>query len=85
MIKDGKWNYRNEAVINQYQLRMPMVDVTSIEREGALLLGLTGVVCALAHLAPPLIPDLLVMASVVLSPRLLILTYCLDIWILNGF
>ena len=42
VIKDGKWNYKNEAVINQYQLRMPMVDVTSIGAGGGSIAWVDG-------------------------------------------
>ena len=42
VIKDGKWNYRNEAVINQYQLRMPIVDVTSIGAGGGSIAWVDG-------------------------------------------
>jgi len=42
VIKEGKWNYKNEAVINQYQLRMPMVDVTSIGAGGGSIAWIFG-------------------------------------------
>jgi len=42
VIENGSWNYSRETVINQYQLRMPMVDVTSIGAGGGSIAWVDG-------------------------------------------
>ena len=42
IIEDGHWGYSRETVINQYQLRLPMVDVTSIGAGGGSIAWVDG-------------------------------------------
>ena len=42
IIEDGNWGYSRETVINQYQLRLPMVDVTSIGAGGGSIAWVDG-------------------------------------------
>ena len=34
VIRDGEWSYSQQTVLNQYQLRLPMIDVASIGAGG---------------------------------------------------
>ena len=43
VIQDGRWRYSRETVINQYQLRMPMVDVASIGAGGGSIAWVDGI------------------------------------------
>jgi N-methylhydantoinase A len=42
IIENGRWGYSKEAVLNQYQLRLPMVDVASIGAGGGSIAWLDG-------------------------------------------
>lgn len=42
IIQDGAWSYSRETVLNQYQLRLPMIDVASIGAGGGSVAWLDG-------------------------------------------
>ena len=42
IIEDGRWGYSRETVLNQYQLRLPMVDVASIGAGGGSIAWVDG-------------------------------------------
>jgi N-methylhydantoinase A len=42
LIRDGEWGYSRETVLNQYQLRLPMVDVASIGAGGGSIAWVDG-------------------------------------------
>lgn len=42
IIRDGTWSYSKEMVLNQYQLRLPMVDVASIGAGGGSIAWIDG-------------------------------------------
>lgn len=42
IIRDGAWGYCKETVLNQYQLRLPMVDLTSIGAGGGSIAWVDG-------------------------------------------
>ncbi|HEX7075771.1 MAG TPA: hydantoinase/oxoprolinase family protein [Hyphomicrobiaceae bacterium] len=42
IIRDGAWTYSKETVLNQYQLRLPMVDVASIGAGGGSIAWIDG-------------------------------------------
>lgn len=42
IVRDGKWGYSKETVLNQYQLRLPMVDLASIGAGGGSIAWVDG-------------------------------------------
>ncbi len=42
IIEDGRWGYSRETILNQYQLRLPMVDVASIGAGGGSIAWVDG-------------------------------------------
>lgn len=42
LVRDGEWSYSRETVLNQYQLRLPMVDVASIGAGGGSIAWVDG-------------------------------------------
>jgi N-methylhydantoinase A len=42
LIRDGEWSYSRETVLNQYQLRLPMIDVASIGAGGGSIAWVDG-------------------------------------------
>ncbi len=42
VVENGRWGYSRETVLNQYQLRLPMVDVTSIGAGGGSIAWVDG-------------------------------------------
>jgi len=42
LIRDGEWGYSRETVLNQYQLRLPMIDVASIGAGGGSIAWVDG-------------------------------------------
>ena len=42
IVEDGKWGYSRETILNQYQLRLPMVDVASIGAGGGSIAWVDG-------------------------------------------
>ncbi len=42
IIEDGRWGYSRETILNQYQLRLPMIDVASIGAGGGSIAWVDG-------------------------------------------
>lgn len=42
IVEDGRWGYSRETILNQYQLRLPMVDVASIGAGGGSIAWVDG-------------------------------------------